>query len=83
MPKTMLSTKGQVVIPKEIRQRHRWKSGTALEIEDRGDCIVLRVVKSLPRTTIDDLIGCLPYSGSPKTLEEMEAGIAQGAKESR
>ena len=83
MADTTISTKGQVVIPKEIRVRLGWGPGTSLEVEDRGDCVVLRQPRSAPRTTIDDLHGCLPYDGPPKTVEEMEEGIARGARERR
>ena len=33
---TRLSTKGQLIIPKEIRERHGWGPGSELEIEDHG-----------------------------------------------
>jgi hypothetical protein len=37
----------------------------------------------LPVTTLEDLIGCAGYSGPSRSLEEMEAGIARGARERR
>lgn len=80
---TRLSTKGQLIIPKDIRDRHGWIAGMRLEIEDQGDQVVLRSSKSLPKTTLDDILGCLKYEGPAKTLEEMEAGIAEGARQSR
>jgi AbrB family looped-hinge helix DNA binding protein len=80
---TRLSTKGQLIIPKEIRDRHGWDAGAELEIEDRGDHVVVRRVESLPETTLEDLIGCANYRGPRRSLEEMEAGIARGARESR
>jgi AbrB family looped-hinge helix DNA binding protein len=80
---TRLSTKGQLIIPKDIRDRHGWIAGMQLEIEDHGDHVVLRSFKNLPRTTLDDLLGCLKYEGPAKTLAEMEAGIAEGARQSR
>lgn len=80
---TRLSTKGQLIIPKDIRDRHGWIAGVQLEIEDLGDHVVLRSSKSLPKTTLDDIVGCLKYEGPAKTLEEMEAGIAEGARQSR
>jgi AbrB family looped-hinge helix DNA binding protein len=83
MSTTTLSTKGQIIIPKEIRQRHGWGPGLALEVLEQGDSVVLRPVRTLPRTTVEDLLGCLPYGGPPKTLEEMEAGIAEGARKRR
>ena len=83
MPTTTLSTKGQIIIPQEIRRRHGWEPGITLELEERGETLVLRPVRPLPKTTVDDLLGCLPYGGTPKTLEEMDAGIAKGARSRR
>lgn len=78
-----LSTKGQLVVPKEVRQRHGWTEGAKLVLEDQGDQVLLRPVRTFPETTLEDLIGCAGYRGPAKTLEDMEAAIARGAKESR
>jgi AbrB family looped-hinge helix DNA binding protein len=83
MTTTTLSTKGQIIIPKEIRERHGWGPGLSLEVVEQGDSVILRPVRARPRTTVDELLGCLPYRGRPKTLEEMEAGVARGARKSR
>lgn len=83
MTTTTLSTKGQIIIPKEIRERHGWVPGLSLEVVEQGDSVILRPVRARPRTTVDDLLGCLPYRGRAKTLEEMEAGVAKGARKSR
>ena len=80
---THLSTKGQLVIPKGIRDRHGWKAGSEVIIEDRGDCVVLRSAEPIPETTLDQVIGCTGYSGPPRSLVELEAAIARGARESR
>ena len=81
MPKTTLSTKGQIVIPKEIRQRHGWVPGSAIELEELEDGVILRQERRVPRTTIDELLGCVAYDGPAKTLEEMDQGVAKGARE--
>jgi AbrB family looped-hinge helix DNA binding protein len=83
MATTTLSTSGRIIIPKEIRERRGWAPGLTLEVEERGDDIVLRPARAPARTTVDDLLGCLSYKGRPKTLTEMEAGIAKGARKSR
>jgi len=83
MADTTVSTKGQVVIPKEIRDRLGWAPGTSLEVEDRGDRVVLRQMRRVRRTTIDDLRGCLRYEGPPKTVEEMDEAVARGARDRR
>lgn len=70
-----LSTKGQIVIPREIRARHHWESGTELIIEDRGDVLVLRAAKPFAPTCVEDGLGCTGYQGPAKSPEEMDAGI--------
>lgn len=83
MAPTRLSTKGQLIIPKEIRDRHGWSSGTELEVEDREDHVVVRQAEQLPETTLEELAGCTGYRGPARSLEDMEAAIARGARESR
>ena len=39
-----------------------------------------QVVQDVPETRLEDLIGCTGYHGPAKTLEEMEASIARGAR---
>jgi AbrB family looped-hinge helix DNA binding protein len=78
-----LSTKGQLVIPREIRDRHGWAEGVELVLADQGDSVVLRSVRQFPETTLEELVGCTGYKGPALTLEDMEAGIARGAQEHR
>lgn len=80
---TRLSTKGQLIIPKEIRDRYGWEAGVELEIEDQGDHVVIRRAESLPETTLEELVGCAGYRGPRRSLADMEAAIAKGARESR
>lgn len=70
---TTVSTKGQVVIPKLLRERYQLEPGTRLRVEDRGDSIVLRPLDARRKYTVDDLLA-LPryYEGPPISLEEMD-----------
>ncbi|MCH9652133.1 MAG: AbrB/MazE/SpoVT family DNA-binding domain-containing protein [Deltaproteobacteria bacterium] len=81
MTYTKLSTKGQLVLPKEVRERHGWAPGTAFEIEDQGSCIVLRPAPFVAEVSLDELFGCAGYGGPPKSLEEMDEAIAEGARQ--
>ena len=83
MMTTKLSTKGQLIIPKELRERLGWTTGTELELEDRGDSVVIRPVADVPGTKPSEVIGCLRYSGRPRTLEEMEDAVLKRARERR
>lgn len=74
-----LSTKGQLIIPKEIRRRQGWKAGSELVIEDRGDHVEIRLAGEVARTSLKEVIGCTGYRGPRRSLEDMEAAIARGA----
>ena len=81
MEKTRLSNKGQIVIPKTVRALHGWKPGIEFVIENVDDGIKLKPVKPYRETKIDEVIGCVGYEGPRKSLQDMEAAIAKGAKE--
>jgi AbrB family looped-hinge helix DNA binding protein len=83
MNTTRLSEKGQVVIPKQVREAHSWEPGMEFIVEDTGDGIQLKPIKPFKKSTIDEVRGCLHYKGPRKSLEDMEAAIAKGAKESK
>ena len=44
MTTTVVTTKGQIVIPSKIRQRLKIKRGTKLYIEERGNELILKPV---------------------------------------
>jgi len=77
---TKLSSKGQVIIPKAIRNRHHWEPGQELQAIDTDDGILLRSASPFPETTLKDVASCLPYSGRPKSLEDMEEAVKKGAR---
>jgi AbrB family looped-hinge helix DNA binding protein len=79
MARTRLSSKGQVIIPKGVRERHGWRAGLELEVEDRGDAVVLREARRFPSTTVDEVYGCLKYDGRPATVEEMDEAVMREA----
>ncbi len=77
---TTLSSKGQIVIPRLIRQRHGWRPGATFTIVDEGNTLVLKPTSSRQTTSLEDVIGCAGYSGPSKSLAEMDAGIVEEAK---
>jgi AbrB family looped-hinge helix DNA binding protein len=77
---TRVSTKGQVILPKAIRQRRHWGPGTRLVVEDTPDGVLLKAAPVFAPTRTEDVAGMLAYDGPAKTLEEMEAGIAAEVK---
>ena len=72
---TTVSTKGQVILPKAIRERRKWRPGTRLVVEETSEGVLLKPAPLFPPTRPEDVFGMLRYSGPPKTIEEMDAAI--------
>ena len=77
---TIVSTKGQVILPKAIREQLHWEPGACLTVEHTGDGVLLKAAPVFAATRPADVFGSLPFAGPPKTLDEMEEGIAAEAK---
>jgi AbrB family looped-hinge helix DNA binding protein len=80
METTRLSAKGQVVIPKAVRDAHGWLPGTEFDIETQGDAIVLRPRRLFKPSKLEDVAGCLRYDGPAKSLEDMDEAITLEAQ---
>ncbi len=78
---TTLSTKGQVILPKPIRDQLHWHAGTRLAVEQTADGVLLKpLTTAFVPTRPEDVFGCLGYTGEPKSVQEMDAGIAAEAR---
>lgn len=85
MPKTehletTVSTKGQVILPKAIRQRREWDAGTRLIVEETPDGVLLKRAPAFESSEPKDVFGLLPFSGEPKSLEDMESAVLAEAR---
>ena len=76
MARTTLTSKGQITIPTEIREQLGLKPGVKFEChaDEQGRVVLVPLTVKLT-----DLIGILPYSGPPKTVEEINEAIIQAA----
>jgi AbrB family looped-hinge helix DNA binding protein len=83
MAKTRMSSKGQVVIPKAVRERHGWSAGVEVDVEDHGDSVVLRGAGRFAPTRFEDVYGCLRHNGPPITLAAMEEAVRREARRHR
>ena len=76
---TVATSKGQVVIPKQVRDAHGWREGTELIVENTAQGVLLRPKRVFKPTTIDDVVGCAGYKGPARTIEEMDEAIVAEA----
>jgi len=73
---TTISTKGQVILPKAIRDQLDWGVGTRLAVEHTAEGVLLRPLTApFAPTRPEDVFGMLSYSGPAKSVEDMDAGI--------
>ena len=72
---TKLSSKGQAIIPQEIRSRHHREPGQELQAIDRDEGILRRPASPFPETSMKEVVSCLSYPGKKKTLEDRETAI--------
>jgi AbrB family looped-hinge helix DNA binding protein len=77
METTRLSTKGQIVLPKDIRTSRAWGPGTEFTVEETRDGILLRPAERFPATVLDQVAGCLRSKRRAKTIAQMRTSIAR------
>ncbi|MGQ3176072.1 MAG: AbrB/MazE/SpoVT family DNA-binding domain-containing protein [Blastomonas fulva] len=77
---TVMSTKGQVILPKAIRELRQWAAGTQLIVENTADGVLLKLAPIFPETELKDVVGALQYSGPALSVEAMDAAVASEAK---
>lgn len=72
MTSTTVTSKGQVTIPLEVRERYGIEAGTKLEIVPIDD---LRFEVYPKNRSVLALSGIFRHEGTPVTLEEMDVAI--------
>ena len=77
---TRLSTKGQIILPKAVRDAQNWNAGQELVVEQIVDGVVLRAAKPSKTARFEDVFGSLSRYGKPMTDEDIAAALKKAAK---
>ena len=77
---TVVSTKGQVILPKAIRDKRQWGAGTKLTVEDTADGVLLKSAPLFPETDLNSVCGMLKYDGPALTIEQMDEAVMREAR---
>lgn len=80
METTTLSSKGQIIIPKALRDSRHWRPGTKFLIEETAAGLVLKPANLFPPTSLKEGLGCAGYEGAAKTVEEMRQGVDEALR---
>lgn len=73
--KTRVSTKGQVVLPRSVRDAPGFAPGSELDVSVENGVVTLRPATKRGSFTLDDLIGVADYAGPPLSIEDMDRAI--------
>ena len=76
---TVISTKGQVILPKSIRDQLHWEPGTRLTVENTADGVLLKSTPVFPVASVDALFGSMRHSGPALSVDDMNAAITREA----
>jgi AbrB family looped-hinge helix DNA binding protein len=77
---TILSAKGQVVIPKSLRESRRWRPGTTFIVEEITSGILLKPKRAFQPTHPEDGLGCTGYKGPAIDVQDMDKAIQEDIK---
>ena len=83
MDRTTISSKGQIVIPKQIRDRHRWRPGTELAVIDSAGGVRIEALQRGKTLIASDVFGCLQHEGKPLPIDRLAAPVKLGKKDFR
>jgi AbrB family looped-hinge helix DNA binding protein len=83
MQTTVLSSKGQVIIPKSLRVARRWGPGTQLEVHDTPEGVLLRPVGPTQKLALASGLAAIRrrvgYRGPVVSLAQMDAAVLREA----
>jgi AbrB family looped-hinge helix DNA binding protein len=77
---TIVSTKGQVILPKAIRDQRDWPAGTKLIVESTPEGVLLKAIPAFERTDLDAVFGSLRPTGPALSIDDMSIVVAEEAK---
>ncbi|NEV64411.1 AbrB/MazE/SpoVT family DNA-binding domain-containing protein [Thiorhodococcus minor] len=66
-----LSSKGQLVIPKEIRDALQWEAGAQLTLVATASGVTIQAAPHRTGRRLDDLIGMLKHDGPPLADDDL------------
>lgn len=83
--KTTLSAKGQVVIPKDVRDQLGLAPGQVLDVVPMGGGVLLRPRHRKSGRSFDEIMACIrsryQHQGPPLSVEAMDEAVASVFRE--
>lgn len=77
MSTLLVSSKGQIVLPANLRRRLGMEAGARVEVVEEADGLKLRVVRPVVAADVSKLAGMVkaPSWGAPRRLEDFDPAV--------
>ncbi len=74
-----ISSKGQLVLPKAVRDQFGLVAGSEVNVESTGSTIVLTPLRRSVRKkyTVEEVAGMLKYDGPPVSISDMNRAVEE------
>ena len=84
MQTTLLSSKGQIIIPKALRDARHWRAGTRLQVQETSEGLLLKPIagneQEVPLAEgLAAIRKHIAYQGAAVSVDAMHAAILQEA----
>jgi AbrB family looped-hinge helix DNA binding protein len=83
MPTTTVSSKGQIVIPRHLREKHRLTAGVRLQVHESAEGLVLTPMDAKPTRRAARALGWRALRGSAKGTGALNAHVAEHRREAK
>jgi AbrB family looped-hinge helix DNA binding protein len=78
---TRISDKGQITLPKLLRERRGWTGGTEFFVEERLDGVFLRPAVAEAPAEVDETFGRLRRVSNVITIDDMHEAVLEEARQ--
>ena len=77
MSATTLSTRGYIVIPKELREARNWLPGMSLEVEEWPQGLLIRPAgpRAFAASTLESVMGSAGYQGPALSEDDIAQAL--------
>lgn len=83
MQTTLLSSKGQVIIPKALREARHWRAGTRLQVQETSEGLLLKPIANDEKVPLAEGLAAIrkdiAYQGPAVSIDDMNAAILREA----
>lgn len=83
MQTTLLSSKGQIIIPKALRDARHWRAGTRLQVRETSEGLLLTPIASVEKVALAEGLAAIrkhiAYKGAAVSIDDMHAAILREA----